>query len=219
MTTQAPARPAIRRNMPEAERRACLLQAARHIFLREGYAAANMADIASLAGMSKKTLYQLFSSKAELFEALVVYSLSPLRPEMDDTGLDMEQALYRRLQRIAQVLLVPEQIGLLRLVSAEGQRYPELADAFNRIGPGGSAEELERWLAAQAQAGRLEIEDARDCAHMLIGMVLGGLHIAMLLGLMDRPPLEPLEARLRQATRIFLRGARPEGMPDEKVVF
>lgn len=198
--------------MPEAERRSHLLDVANTVFIRDGYAASNMDDIARGAGMSKKTVYKLFASKAALFEAVVVDRLAALHLDMDDTGLGMEEALSRRLLKTAQLLFAPAQIGLCRLVIAEGPRHPELAEAFHRAGPGRGTSSVERWLAAQAQAGRLQVDDVYDTACMLIGMALGVLHIKLLLGVAAMPTPAELEHDIRRAVRTYLYGAmvRPE---------
>jgi AcrR family transcriptional regulator len=54
------------------ERRRRILQAARQVFARGGYAATRMTDIASAAGVGKGTLYEYFRGKEDLFSTLVV---------------------------------------------------------------------------------------------------------------------------------------------------
>jgi AcrR family transcriptional regulator len=57
--------------MPRSERRAQLLESALEVFVRQGYHAAAMDDIADRAGVSKPVLYQHFPGKLELYLALV----------------------------------------------------------------------------------------------------------------------------------------------------
>lgn len=57
--------------MPREQRRAQLLDAASEVFTRKGYHAAAMDDIAETAGVSKPVLYQHFSSKLDLYLALL----------------------------------------------------------------------------------------------------------------------------------------------------
>lgn len=198
--------PGPRRGMPEAERRDYLLAVAHDVFVEGGYAAANMDEVARAAGMSKKTLYQLFASKAALFEAVVTHHLAKLRAEVDDTGLSLEEALVRRLLAPAMLLLSTPQIGLFRLVSAEGGRYPEVAEAFHRAGPGNCESGLERWISEQVAAGRLRLDNAKDATDMLFGMAIGVTHIKLLLRLRETPPAEQIQAQIRRAVAIFLNG-------------
>ncbi len=73
MTAAAPAEPRLRG--PNAERhaktRAALLDAARQMFARDGYAAARTAEIVERAGMTRGALYHHFADKHALFDAVV----------------------------------------------------------------------------------------------------------------------------------------------------
>jgi len=57
--------------MPRNERRAQLLNAAREVFVRQGYHSAAMDEIAERAGVSKPVLYQHFPGKLDLYLALL----------------------------------------------------------------------------------------------------------------------------------------------------
>jgi AcrR family transcriptional regulator len=57
--------------LPRRERRAQLLDAAREVFVAQGFHAAAMDDIAEAAGVSKPVLYQHFPGKLELYLALL----------------------------------------------------------------------------------------------------------------------------------------------------
>lgn len=57
--------------MPRDERRGQLLIAASEVFVDRGYHAAGMDEIADRAGVSKPVLYQHFSSKLELYLAVL----------------------------------------------------------------------------------------------------------------------------------------------------
>jgi AcrR family transcriptional regulator len=64
--------------MARPARRAQLLAAARDVFVRSGYHAAAMDDIAEQAGVSKPVLYQHFPGKLELYLALLDQSIEGL---------------------------------------------------------------------------------------------------------------------------------------------
>ena len=57
--------------LPRGERRGPLLSAAREVFVDRGYHAAGMDEIAERAGVSKPVLYQHFSSKLDLYLAVL----------------------------------------------------------------------------------------------------------------------------------------------------
>nr|WP_314074593.1 TetR/AcrR family transcriptional regulator [uncultured Roseococcus sp.] len=196
-----------RPRLPEAERRQALLRAAQGIFLAQGYAAANMDDVARGVRMSKKTLYQLFSSKEALFEAVLVDHLAPLlaiAPEEEEN--DLREGLIAILKRAAEHLLDERHIGFFRLITAEVHRAPELAEAFHRAGPGRGKGVLERYLASQAARGRIQVDDAARMAGMLFGLTIGEPHMRMLLGLCGPPGEEEISERVTRAVDIFLGG-------------
>jgi AcrR family transcriptional regulator len=58
-----------------------ILEAARRIFARLGYGAANVEEIATEAGMAKGTLYLYFTSKEEVFAAVLGSDLESLITE------------------------------------------------------------------------------------------------------------------------------------------
>ena len=60
--------------MPREARRAQLIDAARYVFVQQGYHAAAMDDIADRAGVSKPVLYQHFPGKLDLYLALLEIS-------------------------------------------------------------------------------------------------------------------------------------------------
>jgi AcrR family transcriptional regulator len=72
--------------LPRDERRGQLLAAASSLFVDRGYHAAGMDEIAERAGVSKPVLYQHFSSKLELY-------LAVLHQHVDNLVFGVRQAL------------------------------------------------------------------------------------------------------------------------------
>lgn len=197
-----------RRRLSEADRDRLLRQAALGIFLRDGYTAARMDDVAQAAGMSKRTLYQNYASKALLFEAVMQDSLCPVGIDpAAEAEPDLATALRSMLASVARHLFEPQQVAIFRLIIAEVRRAPELADAFHRAGPGRGASSIERRLATEIESGRLRLTDARQAARMLFGAAIGAAHMFLLLGLNGPPTEAEIERLAGDAVEIFLRGA------------
>ncbi|HEX7374467.1 MAG TPA: helix-turn-helix domain-containing protein, partial [Steroidobacteraceae bacterium] len=85
--------------MSRTARRAQLLHAARSVFVSQGFHATSMDDIADSAGVSKPVLYQHFSSKLGLYQALLDESAAEMvrRVEQaiaasDDNAIRVEKA-------------------------------------------------------------------------------------------------------------------------------
>ena len=119
---------------PSAERITHLLTVAKTTFGEKGFAATTMDDIAGAAGMSKKTLYKLFDSKSDLFRAMLTANLQRFafldEPQSHASAIE---DLRRALRKIADIVLVPDEIALHRLLIAERRQSPALATIFSEV--------------------------------------------------------------------------------------
>jgi AcrR family transcriptional regulator len=193
--------------MLEAERRRHLIAAAADLFLHRGYHATTMDDIARAAGMSKKTVYQVFSSKAELFDALLSDWFAPFTAPIEADGLLPRQVLTRALLRLANFVLSERQVLLMRLLITETSCSEEIADALDRqcIGRGKGA--LEHWLAAQAAAGVLKVDNPKETANLLFFSTVGDFLLRLLLRKRPSPTAEEIAARIDFTVAAFFRQA------------
>ncbi|QTL05251.1 TetR/AcrR family transcriptional regulator [Aquabacter sp. L1I39] len=119
-----------------AARRQDILKAALEEFTRAGFGAARLEDVARAAGVAKGTLYLYFPNKQALFEGLVKENIAPvmadaaeLLPHFPGTTRDLVRLLADML--VARVLQ-GSAAGVLRLMIAEGARFPELAAFHHR---------------------------------------------------------------------------------------
>lgn len=155
--------------LPAAARREQLLEVALDVFAHNGYHETSMNDVADAAGITKPVLYQHFTSKRELYLALI-----------DEAG-------RRLLEAITQA----------RLESSDGRRRTELGflvyfnwvsrehDAFQLLFGGGSRRDPEfdraaaRYTAMVADAieplitADIEKEHRRMLAHAIVGLAEG----------------------------------------------
>ncbi len=67
------------------ESRRKILEAAREIFFRDGFEAANLDEVAQLAGVAKGTIYRHFESKAELYVAVLAHNAEVFVERMRQT--------------------------------------------------------------------------------------------------------------------------------------
>jgi AcrR family transcriptional regulator len=124
-----------KRRIGASERRAAIVAAGLDEFTARGFAATRLDDVARRAGVAKGTIYLHFKDKEALFEELVRTALGPLIARLADppTG---EGSAREAVQALAD-LFVLEVVGtrrgdLLRMVVAEGGRFPALADFYHR---------------------------------------------------------------------------------------
>jgi len=196
----------------EATRRERLVAAAEHVFVDEGYGAASMDDIARRAGMSKKTIYQVFETKHDLFAAVIEPRKAELAAMIEGEGAGAtrppDEVLRGFLRRIAGFVLAPRQAALYRLAVAESQRAPELANAFYCEGSTQACSPLTQWLALQHERGVLDIPDPASAAKMLFHMAIAELQMRLLIGECREPDERAIDERVDYAVRLFLDGAR-----------
>ncbi len=201
------------RQIDETSRRKLLIEAAEKVFVEMGYGTASVDDIAKRAGMSKKTLYQLFDTKESLFAAVIAERRAALKAIIEAEccgGAQTPQDVLRKfLGQVARFVLARRQSALYRLVIAESQRAPELARAFYREGPSKARLALTQWLALQHEQKTLVVPDPECAASMLCSMVIGEPQLRLLIGDMYEPDEAVIDERTRQAVDIFLQGSIP----------
>jgi AcrR family transcriptional regulator len=155
--------------MTADERKAAIYAAAERLFGERGYEKVTMADIAAEAGMSKRTLYLMFTDKEALLKGLIASSY--IWPEGAFQGEDEDRVaeLRLRLRVIANHVLSERHINLCRLAIGESVGIEGLAGAFLEMGIGRSRESLIQSIA-RIDKSRLNLDLP---PHVLAGMLYG----------------------------------------------
>lgn len=192
------------RSISEVDRRSALISAAETVFLAKGYVATTMADIAAAAGMSKKTIYQLFESKTELFDTLILEGLSALPAIVPPGEGPVRQALHDMMMAFGRALLSPRQISLTRLILANIASVPQANLIVTRrlaaIESG-----LSDWLAVAVARGIFQITDLASATETLFSLAFASLRIELLLMLRDTPTEDELARKIDDSIDIFMR--------------
>ncbi|HVV43380.1 MAG TPA: TetR/AcrR family transcriptional regulator [Nitrobacter sp.] len=118
-----------------AARRAAIVAAALDEFTARGFAATRLDDVAKRAGVAKGTIYLHFKDKEALFQELVRTALVPLIDRLTAVpaaGAPARDVLERFAELFAQEVVQTRRGDILRLVMAEGARFPSLADFYYR---------------------------------------------------------------------------------------
>jgi AcrR family transcriptional regulator len=203
VTRAHPGRPAV---LAEDQRRSLLLDAAARVFLSHGYGASTVNAIAVEARMSKKTLYQVFPSKLALFDALLEDRIMRLPSAPEYSGDSLEEELSQLLIAIADNLLRPDRIGLIRLIITDGQASSELATAFDRLEIGNKMNVLQTWVTRKMACGELPGCDPFEVARLLFGMTIAEPAIRALCRAPEPEHAPSIEERIVHAVRVFLHG-------------
>lgn len=119
-----------------------ILSTAQSLFLSQGYANTSMEAVVAASGVAKATLYARYSTKQELFQAIVEERMQAWQAAAaeviaaDDKLADQDIALWlrRRALAVLHALRQPELRAFDHLVASEAPRFPELARMFHELG-------------------------------------------------------------------------------------
>ena len=195
----------------QAAKRAEILAAATEVFFDEGYARASMDRVLAKVGGSKRTLYNYFPSKEDLFAAIVTNVsdrvLAALRPRLD--AGDVRETLVAMGVGYLNVLLSPEGLALYRAMVSEAPHFPDLARTFFDNGPGRASRHLAGFFRELKEKGLLAAEDPQRAAQQFLGMVQGEVHLVAVLSI-RKPTKAQVRKSVEQAVGTFLCGAAPD---------
>jgi AcrR family transcriptional regulator len=201
-------RPPIR---SDEETRQLIIEAANQEFQENGYAATGINAVAQRAGISTKTLYRLIPTKADLFVNVVSTRIGKFMLEIDGEALgalDLGAALEHILLAYGMLTLGAETIAITRLVIAESDRFPEIADAFYEIAIMRTSRAMANWLRRQCESGLIKLDDPQAVAGMLRGMMAMEPQRAAMLKQRPAPSADDIAARAQTIAQIFLNGCR-----------
>lgn len=178
------------------------------VFMREGYAAASVDEIARAANVSKATLYSYFPDKRLMFQEVLRTALE--RGFRDtvfstDDADDPATTLPAVLTALAGWLISDLQLSLHRVVVAEATRFPDIAAAYadavltNVIRP--LAELIDGWIATS----QIVPHDTDQSARQLMALISGQLQPCALLS--ERIPDDARIAQVGCSTAILFLNA------------
>ncbi|MDP3693206.1 TetR/AcrR family transcriptional regulator [Bradyrhizobium sp.] len=132
---KATPKPPANRAERAAERRAAIVEAALDEFIARGFAATRLDDIAKRAGVAKGTIYLHFKDKESMFEDLIRTAIVPLVGRMHappPPGATVRDAIEGFALAFMQEIASTRRGDIVRLIVAEGPRFPAIADFYYR---------------------------------------------------------------------------------------
>lgn len=156
-------------------KREAIVQAAVAEFRAHGFEATSMDKVAATAEVSKRTLYNHFASKEDLFAEILLqlWHRSASQVALDyQAGEPLREQLLALMQQKLEMLANDDFIDLARVAVAATIHSPERArDMVARLGEKESG--LVTWIRAAQKDGRVKAGDAALAAQLLEGMVKG----------------------------------------------
>jgi len=159
--------------------RALILDAARKVFLAEGFHDATLERVAAEAGLAKRTIYNLYIDKTTLFRETVLSAIaiaasftqtltSEFRAEKN-APLNLPDVAVR----LAEATLLGPAIALRRLVIMESVRFPDLVDRYRAGAPEAVMTALSDAFARMTEDGHLRPCDPQVAAEHFAFLIMG----------------------------------------------
>jgi AcrR family transcriptional regulator len=118
-----------------ADRRQAIIEAAFETFIEQGFAATRLDDVAKRAGVAKGTIYLHFKDKQALFEELVRSAIVPLASRLIEpppATASVRAVIENFAGNFVREVTTTRRGAIVRLVIAEGPRFPAIADFYYR---------------------------------------------------------------------------------------
>jgi TetR/AcrR family transcriptional regulator, mexJK operon transcriptional repressor len=185
-----------------------ILDAARHLFLEQGYSNTSMDSVAKRACVSKATLYAHFDSKERLFSDVVAAARSSLNESLAaiTRNDDLEPAETLRLigRQFLRFVTAPGPLALFRVVIGETQRFPELGQNVFQTGSNQILDIFTACIARAAARGLLDVPDPQAAAGQFIGLTKSDLHLRCLLEPLYLASDADIERNVNAAVAVFM---------------
>ncbi len=189
----------------DKQKTSAILSSAADVFLERGYERTSIDLVAQAAGVARRTVYNQFESKEALFSAVTEHVWGQFRL---DEAIRVKGDPAERLTAIAKAIVAfwmdSKAIAFLRLVIAEGDRFPDLASTFFDSGKQPVFRMLVAELVHLRKQGALAFPDEELAAKQLIGLLNEPLMWPRLLRLDGPPSRKRRAAVISAAVSTFL---------------
>jgi TetR/AcrR family transcriptional repressor of mexJK operon len=167
-------------NGPGNKKELEVLDVASDYFLAHGYQGTSINAMARDSGISKESIYRYFSSKKDLFEAVIAKELAVYQDKLHSgdfefNSVSLQVALTRMAESILGVVSTDRTLGLRRLVFQDATQYPDIGKYYFDIGPREAYRNLEKLFVIHKHRSSLS---PQKLSRYFISMLL---HYRMLL--------------------------------------
>lgn len=192
-----------------AERLDALLDYALDMFLERGFEQTTVVAIANKAGVSKRTVYEHYQDKDDLFKAAVQRGLDRYTVSLETLRACVTADLESTLMAVARVRVANAStyagVRLQRILIAQSYRFPELWAVLEKsIEP--TVAFLSELFAHPDHQGEIHVDHAQRTAIAFISLVVSGP--ARLASSGKKLSEQEIEARIQFTVQLFLNGIR-----------
>lgn len=200
--------------------RALILEAATEVFLERGFTGTTVEHVAEVAGVAKRTVYNLYVDKDALFRATILRSIDIADRFSASLAASVRDVAHPAADlpsvgaALAEAVLTGPVLPLRRLLVTESGRFPDLAAEYYRRAPQAVMGALAEVFAELAARGQLAKGDPALMSEHFAFLVMGADLDRGMFGPRRRSTAE-IRRRARAGVSAFLRayatGAVQEG--------
>lgn len=188
----------------DTQKRETILAAAAGVFFERGFEAATTLEIARRAKTSKRALYAYFSSKEGMLAELIRSSVRHMREPLELPAPESFEALIAILEAFGRKFLTeyfhPDRVAMYRLALAEAHRSGQVARELDASGRRPVVEAMEKLFAGAVARGLVAAGDVELAIEVFFGVLIGGEHMMLLLGVLESVSAARIDARVALAT-------------------
>ena len=190
-----------------------ILDGARRVFLRDGFAATSTDDIAAEARVSKRTLYAYYPSKEDLFVDILrkltlenpqIRALESMEEMSPENRKEFRRDLLELAHKIVTTMMQPDYLALLRTTIADTHRFPQLGGLFRATVPELAMSTFAVFIELARERGIVREDVNGDvAARMFVGPLLT---YAVLNGLLvEGPPQPPGPEKIEEIVDLYMK--------------
>ncbi len=187
------------------ERRQAIIDTAKLLFCQQGFSNTSMSAIAKELGGSKATLYNYFSSKEEMFAAVMEASAVEIRQAFAQLkqGVELSTALNEFAVAYLKCVLSPDLIAIRKMATNESD-HSGVGSMFYEKGPQRGWKLVADYLQQAIDNGKLKPGDSAIYAMHFKGLVESEVFDQVLFGVRQKPSREQLTSLVGRSVSVFL---------------
>ena len=188
-------------------KRQMILEAAKSLFLKQGFHGSTMNQIAQEAGVTKLTVYNHFQDKANLFTCAIEQTCEesirtrPIHLQHDSNFTDV---LAQICHLALNIIYLPEALKLEHLLLELAAEQNPLAEPFYNASHKRLYTVWADFFEQAISLGFVENVAVEKQVHLLLSLLLGHRHHEILLGVRDVPTTEESKQIIADAIELFL---------------
>ena len=189
-------------------KRAAILDAAKRMFVAQGFDGVNMDQIAAEAGVSKLTVYSHFGDKDTLFAEAVRAHCEQGMPTtlfVAEPDTPIRERLLAIGNAFFSMIMTPEAIAGHRILCSPQVATSTLPATFWEAGPQRVQESFAELLARRVASGELEIDDCPRAAAQFFTLIKGEPHAHAVFGFCCGGPVDSPTEHVAAVVELFLR--------------